>query len=74
MSFNDMIVNRPWDIKNMERLGSSNSGLLIYQDTWINMIKGTEVEVLYNQSEKQKQLAELIETKLKQFVYKSKKG
>lgn len=38
-TFNDLLINRPWDKKNMERGGAKNSSLLVFHPTWIDGLK-----------------------------------
>lgn len=71
MSFNEMIVEKPWDKMNDTKLGSHNSGMLIYHDTWISLLDGQAKE-LYENSETQKTLDTFIREKLKEVVYKKK--
>ena len=70
-TFNDLLVDRPWDKKNIERGGASNSSMLIYHYTWLELIKkNPKVWKRYQESNTQKQLAEFITTKLHDYVYK----
>ena len=69
-TFNEVIAERPWDVMNDAKHGSHNSGMLIYHQTWLDLIKGTPVEELYNNSKHQKELAEFVEKNLSQFTYK----
>ena len=69
-SVNDILVERPWDKLNDEKHGKHNGSMLIFQDTWIPLIKGTPAEKLYNESEIQKELAKFIDEKLADKVYK----
>jgi glycosyltransferase involved in cell wall biosynthesis len=71
ISFNDLLVQRPWDKLNDERYGKHNSSMLIFHETWINnMIKGTPAEALYNESKSQKELEKFINENLSDYVYK----
>lgn len=69
-TFNELIVERPWDKFNHQRYGRSNSAMLIFHDTWLPLIKGTPAEKLYNESKLQKQLEEFIDKNLVKYVYK----
>ena len=70
-TFNDLLVERPWDVRNIERGGASNSSMLIFHYTWLNLIKDNpKVLEMYNKSELQKGLAEFITTKLHDHIYK----
>ena len=71
MTFNDMIKDQPWDKLNDEKFGSHNSGMLIYNKTWVEELKKTpEVYELWLDSELQKSLSDFIDKNLKQFCYK----
>lgn len=70
-TFNDLLVNRPWDQKNMERGGAKNSSLLIYHYSWIDLIKqNPKVYKKFLDSPIQKELTEFITTKLHDYIYK----
>lgn len=71
-SFNDILVERPWDKLNKERLGSSNSSMLIFHDSWLNLLKEAPQYVVdaYKNSKYQRSLEEFINSKLAQYVYK----
>ena len=72
MTFNDLLIERPWDRWNMAKHGKSNSSMLIYHDTWLKLLEdGPEVaKEAYRNSKYQKGLAEFINTKLSHLVYK----
>lgn len=70
-TFNDLLVDRPWDKLNMERGGAANSSLLIYHYTWIHGLKDyPKIKERFEKSETQKKLSEFIETKLHDYIYK----
>lgn len=69
-TFNELIVERPWDKLNDKEHGKHNSGMNIFHDTWLPLIKGTPAEEIYNKSELQKNLAKFIDEHLSEFVYK----
>lgn len=71
-SFNEVLLTRPWDIKNIEKHGVKNSSVLIFHYTWLELLKDAPefLKEMYRKSELQKQLAELITTKLKDSIYK----
>lgn len=73
-TFNELIVNKPWDKLNDELYGKHNSSMLIFHDTWLSLIKGTHVEELYNKSEQQQELAKFIEDNLSDYIYKKGYG
>lgn len=70
MTFNEMIVDKPWDKLNDKKFGNHNSGILIYNKSWEESIKNTPAWEPYQKSESQKSLSEFIEKNLKQFCYK----
>jgi replicative superfamily II helicase len=73
MSYNDLLVQKPWDKLNDELYGKHNSSLLIFHDTFIPMLKGTPSEELFNNSETQKELSKFIEENLSDSIYKRTK-
>jgi len=74
-TFNQLLVERPWDKLNDERYGKHNSSMLIFHETWLNnSIKGTPAEKLYNESKTQKELEKFINNNLSDYVYKRGKG
>jgi hypothetical protein len=71
MTFNDLIVERPWDKMNDRLRGGHNSSMLIFQDTIVPSFKGTPAEVMYNDPQyKQAELEKFIYEKLSDKVYK----
>ena len=72
MSFNELLIERPWKKLNEKRHGKGMDNLLIYQNTWIDLMRKSPqyVQDIYDSSEKQKSLAEFIDKNLSQFVYK----
>ncbi len=73
-TFNEILLERPWDKLNDALYGRHNGSILIYHESWLEMIKGTPAEALYNQSENMKQLEKFINENLSEFVYKRGKG
>lgn len=69
-TFNELLVERPWDRLNDEKHGKHNGAMLIFHETWLNLIKGTPIEELYNKSELQKGLEKFINDNLSNYVYK----
>lgn len=71
-TFNDLLVERPWDQKNMEKGGAKNSSMLIFHNTWLAMLKDApeHVKEVYRNSELQKKLDKFIKEKLWDYVYK----
>lgn len=71
MSFNELLVKKRWDTLNMEKFGSKNSGILIYHESWLNMIeKEGKITEEYKNSKYQKELADFIINNLKEYTYK----
>jgi len=67
-TFNEVIVERPWDKLNDAKFGRHNSGLSIFHKTWLPLIKGTPAEKVYP-GKYQEGLAKFIEENLKEFEY-----
>lgn len=68
-TFNELLAERPWDKINKERFNYAHSGLTIFHDTWLPLLKGTKAEDSYP-GQYQEGLAKFIEENLKEFVYK----
>lgn len=71
LSFLDVIEQRPWDKLNIEKHGVAASLIGIYDKTWISELKG-EAQTFYNNSQLQKDLREIIDTRLSHLVYEGK--
>lgn len=69
-TFNRLLIEQPWNKLNIAKHGSSSCSLLIFENTWLDLIKGTKVEKMYEESKYQKQLAEFIDLNLSKYVYK----
>ena len=70
-TFNSIIINRPWDIGNRTKFGKSNSGMLIFHDTWLPLLEESpQAKEAYENSQYQQELAEFIDAYLSNFVYK----
>lgn len=70
-TFNDLLVQRPWDKKNVEKGGTSNSSLLVYHHTWIKGLDNyPKVKEMYENSMLQKELADFILKNLHDNIYK----
>jgi len=69
-TFNELIVERPWEKLNQQKHGKSHNTTMVFQNTWVNGIKGTPAEKLYNESETQKKLEKFIFEKLSDCIYK----
>lgn len=73
-TFNELLVDRPWDKLNIQKGGKANSSQLIYHDTWLDLIKDLpHVMEAYNNSKYQKGLEKFINDNLSQYVYKRRK-
>lgn len=71
MRFDDMLVRRPWDEMNMKKFGGSNSGMLIYHWTELELLKqSSTAKVAYLESKLQQGLGEFIEKNLSGNVYR----
>ncbi|MBI2110672.1 glycosyltransferase family 2 protein [Candidatus Woesearchaeota archaeon] len=72
MTFNELIVNKPWDKWNQEKHGNTNSSMLIYHWSWLELLEQSPdyVKEAFKNSVYQKQLAEFIEDKLSLCIYK----
>lgn len=69
-TFNQTIVERPWDKMNQERHGKSNGAMTIFHYTWLELLKDSPVALeAYRNSKYQKELENFIETDLKDFIY-----
>lgn len=69
-TFNELLVNKPWDKLNQEKYGKSNSAMLIFHDTWLPSLKGTPAQEMYDNSKTQKELEKFIYDKLRDHIYK----
>ena len=73
-SFDDLLVKKPWDKKNIELYGKSNCGTLVFHWSWLEMMQESRVALeAYKNSKYQKQLGEFIEKELSTVVYKADK-
>lgn len=73
-TFNELIVERPWKTLNEGLYNYGLDGLLIFQDSWLDLLKEAPqyVQDAYKNSKYQEGLARFIDEKLSQFVYKRK--
>jgi len=69
-TFNELIVERPWEKLNQEKFGRHNNTVMVFHPTWKNGIAGTPAEKLYNESETQKGLEKFIYENLSDCIYK----
>lgn len=77
-TFNETIVELPWDKLNIKRGGVARSSLSIFQDTWLDLLyenDGASKEAIkvYENSQIQKDLEKFINEKLDKYVYKRKR-
>lgn len=72
-TFNELIVSRPWERMNKEKHGSSVSTLLVFHDTWLNLLKDTPAEAVYP-GKYQLELEKFINENLGDYVYKREKN
>ena len=70
MTFNEMLVRKPWDEMNMKLHGRKNSSMLIYHDSWLPSLNRTPAKEVYENSPTQKELEKFINENLSQYVYK----
>ena len=73
-TFNELLVKQPWNQLNKKRLGKSNGHILVFHDTWLDLLHEAPqyVQEAYNNSKYQKGLEEFINNNLSQYVYKRK--
>lgn len=69
MSFLDVIRERPWDKRNMEKYGRASSFIGIYDGSWISELEG-EAKTFYENSSLQAELRKVIDSELSHLVYK----
>lgn len=74
-TFNEILVERPWERMNKELYNYGLPGILVYHDTWLELLKSAPayVQQRYHESHLQKQLEEFINAHLGEFVYKRKR-
>ena len=68
-SFIDCLVEKPWDILNLEMHGTASSSIGVYNHTWVDTLSG-EAKTYFESSSLQREFQEVINTKLSQYVYK----
>lgn len=70
-TFNDLLIERPWDKMNIAKGGNSNSSLLVFHDTWLPLLEGNPIaKKAYEEGQYQKELEEFINKYLSNYVYK----
>lgn len=70
-TFNELLTQRPWEKKNIELYGKSNCGMLFYHYSELDLIMQSPVAMeAYRNSKYQKQLAQFIQTELKDYIYR----
>lgn len=72
LTFNQLMVQRPWASKNKDKHGVGHDNLLIYHDTWLEMLKTAPdyVQQAYKDSEYQEGLEKFINDNLGNYVYR----
>ena len=72
MTFNELLVNRPWEQKNMEKYGNKVHTLQIFHPSWIELLKDAPefCKEAYRNSEFQSGLDTFIRESLWDKVYK----
>jgi hypothetical protein len=71
-TFNDLIVEQPWDVMNTRLFGKANGCMTIFHPTWLRLLEESPVaKAAYENSKYQKDLDTFITTKLSKFIYKS---
>jgi len=70
-TFNQLLIHRPWDKKNIELHGKSNCHILVFHPTWLNLLQKAQdfVKDAYRNSMYQKSLEEFIVNNLWENVY-----
>ena len=73
-TFNEVLLERPWDKLNMERLGKKNGGLSIFHPSWLERLQEAPeyAKDIYRKSKLQKNLSKFIVENLWPYVYKNK--
>lgn len=69
-TFNELLVEKPWDKLNDAKYGRHNSSMVIFHESWLPLIKGTQAEEIYNNSQRQKDLEKFINENLDQYVFR----
>lgn len=82
-TFNEVIVERPWDRLNQEKYGNfcksrnqiNSASLSVFHDSWLTLLRQSPqyVQDIYDNSKLQKELEDFINTHLGQYVYKREK-
>lgn len=71
-TFNEVLLELPWDKMNMERLGKKNSALQILHDSWLPLLRQAPkyCQDAYDNSPLQRGLEKFINDNLSEYVYK----
>ena len=74
-TYNDILIELPWDKLNMKRLGKKNSAIQIVHDSWLPHLREAPdyVQKIYDNSKLQKGLEAFINKNLDAYVYKRKR-
>jgi len=71
-TFNELLIDRPWERLNKDRVGKGLANLLIFHDTIMPLIDASpQAKKAYAESKHQVGLDIFINTHLKEFVYKA---
>lgn len=73
-TFNQVILEKPWDKLNDKKFGKHISGFTIFHDSWLELLKQAPdyVKDAYRNSKYQKELEKFINENLSESVYKRK--
>lgn len=70
-TYNDLLVNRPWDAMNDKRHGKHNGAMKIFHWSWLDEVKENPlIRQCYLQSKYQQELGEFIEKNLEKYIYR----
>jgi len=70
-TINDLLTRIPWNAMNKEKFGKESGSVLVYHDTWLDLLKLSPIAYdVYQNSKYQKGLEEFINKNLSQYVYK----
>lgn len=72
-TFNDLLVERPWDKFNEEKHGKSNGAMTIFHYTWMQLLlQSPQALDAYRNSKHQKGLEKFIEDNLEEYIYQGR--
>lgn len=72
MTFDDLLIQKPWDKWNIAKHGKSNSSMLVYHNTWLDLLKEGPQQAIdaYRNSKYQVELHGFIKNNLSEYIYK----